>query len=236
MTFRNQVEDLYRRSVGEFLNSPQFRALETGAASRSGYDAFLAGVVRSHLRSPQLLAFLFSLAPPDASGDLLHNMLEELGIDHASGIAHASMLREMAAGAGLAHLLPELEAHAIADIRQVVVEPVLYGTLREVGLAALVEVEAFEYMLSRSATRIARALKRHRRLSDETLKWFTYHSEVDIEHAEQGLQSLEKYIRYYDLAPQDALTIAEMSLRENVFLKRYFGALEMAAGEGRAFA
>ena len=80
-----------------------------------------------------------------------------------------------------------LEAQADEDLRRIVVDPLLYGTLREVGLAALTEIVAFEYMLSRVSGRIARALTEHRRLSAAALEWFTHHSEVDIRHAEQGL-------------------------------------------------
>jgi hypothetical protein len=223
MSFRNQVERLYQDAINEFVRSQDFMALETGSASKADYDAFIANVTRTHLRSPQLLGFLFSVAPPAACANLLHNMLEELGIDEDSGAAHPTLLRELLTGAGLGHLLPQIEARAAADIRQVVVDPMLYPTLRDAGLAATVEIEAFEYMLSRVASRIARALITHRHLSTEVVKWFTYHSEVDIEHAAQGLANLESYIAYYGVPDDAALTIAEMAMRENVFVKRYFG-------------
>jgi hypothetical protein len=135
-------------------------------------------------------------------------------------------------GSGLGPLLPELEQRAADDIRQIVVDPLLYATLKEVGLSALCEVESIEYMLSRVASRIARALAAHRQLSNETLLWFTLHSEVDIRHAEQGLDDLEGYIRFYEFAPEDAITIIEMTMRENVYIKRYFGELVL----GRASA
>ncbi|MBI2467990.1 MAG: iron-containing redox enzyme family protein, partial [Candidatus Rokubacteria bacterium] len=112
-----------------------------------------------------------------------------------------------------------------ADLRRIVVDPILYGTLRELGLAALAEITAFEYMLARVAGRIARALARHRGLAPAALEWFTHHSEVDIRHAEEGLANLEAYLRYYEFPEAEALTIVEMTLRENVFVKRYFGAL-----------
>ena len=102
------------------------------------------------------------------------------------------------------------------------VEPLLYGTLRDVGLAALVEIVAFEFMLSRVSGRVARALATHRGLGPAALTWFTHHSEVDVRHAEQGFTSLEAYIRYYELADEAALTIIELTLRDNVFARRYF--------------
>lgn len=233
MSLRARIEKLYAEQVVELTDCTGFEALESGRASREDYDRFIERVVRSHLKSPQLLAFLYALAPPDAAVSLLHNMLEELGIDEVSGMAHPSLLRQLAVGAGLAQRLPELEACAADDIRQIVVDPLLYGTLKEVGLAALCEITAFEYMLSRVASRIARALAAHRGLSPETLEWFTHHSEVDIEHAEQGLANLEVYIRYYEFPEEHATAILELTMRENVFIKRYFGELALARATGR---
>jgi len=223
MNFRNEIEKLYGHAIDEFTACPDFKALEAGTASTPDYDRFIMNVVRTHLRSPQLLAFLFSVSPPRAYTKLLHNMLEELGVDDDSSVSHPALLRDLADGAGLGSILPEVEARAAADVRQVVVDPLLYPSLRDVGLAAMVEIEAFEYMLSRVASRIARALVAHRNLSSETVRWFTYHSEVDIEHAEQGLGNLEAYIAYYHIESEEALTIAEIAMRENVYVKRYCG-------------
>ncbi len=221
MPLRRRIEALFQTKVAELTGTVAFELIERGTAPPELYDRFIENVVRTHLKSPQLLAFLYALAPPEAADDLLHNMLEELGIDEVSGIAHPSLLRQLARGAGLGDRLPELEAAATRDLRRVVVDPILYGTLRELGLAALGEIIAFEYMLSRVASRIARALAVHRGLDAETLAWFTHHSEVDIRHAEQGLDDLEAYVRYYEIPDDDALTILEMALRENTFVKRY---------------
>lgn len=225
---RSRIEALYAQQVSDFANCAEFKALEGGETSRADYDRFIENVVRTHLRSPQLLAFLYSLAPPEAAQNLLHNMLEELGIEEEDGTAHPSLLRQLAAGAGLEARMPELEQLADGDLRRVVVDPILYGTLKELGLAALSEIVSFEYMLSRMSSRIAKALAAHRGLAASTLQWFTHHSEVDIRHAEQGLDDLESYIRYYGFPDEDAMTIVEMTLRENVFIKRYFGELALA--------
>lgn len=229
---RSRIEALYAKHVSDFASCREFKSLEAGEASNGEYDRFIENVVRAHLRSPQLLAFLYSLAPPEAAQNLLHNMLEELGIEEEDGTAHPSLLRDLAIGAGLESRLPELERLADADLRCVVVDPILYGTLKEIGLAALCEIVSFEYMLSRLSSRIANALAAHRGLSGSALQWFTHHSEVDIRHAEQGLDDLERYIRYYRLADEDAMTILEMTLRENVFIKRYFD--EQALARARA--
>lgn len=221
-TLRSTIEALFAHQIESLTASDAFQALENGSAAPDQYDAFIGNVVRAHLRSPQLLAFLYSLAPPAVASDLQHNLLEELGLDEALGRPHPDLLRDLLVSAGLGCRLPLLEAHADEDLRRIVVDPLLYGSLREVALAALTEIIAFEYMLSRVSGRIARALGAHRGLPAPALEWFTHHSEVDIRHAEQGLAALEAYVRYYEFASDEALTIVEMTLRENVFARRYF--------------
>jgi hypothetical protein len=232
MALRSDVESLLSHHVEELTSFEDFHAVESGRASREDYDRFIANVVKTHLKSPQIVAFLYALAPPGAAPLLAHNMLEELGIEEESGVAHPALLKVLAEGAGLGPRLTELEAASHADLRQIAVDPVLYGTLKEVGLAALVEVVAFEFMLSRVASRIARALERHRGLDPRSLEWFTHHSEVDIDHAEQGLDNIERYVRYYEFTDEDAMTICEMTLRENVYVRRYFGEAALLRARG----
>jgi len=219
---RTAVEAAFAEQVEEFAGSPPFRRLESGEATQDDYDRFIANVVRAHERSPQVVAFLYALASPRSSDDLLHNLLEELGIEDESGESHPGMLTSLAASVGLSPVLPELERLAAEDLRTVASEPLLYGTLKEVGLAALCEVVAFEYMLSRLASRIERALETHRGLPPEALRWFHHHSEVDIAHAEQGVQHIVDYVRYYGFTDDEAQSIIDLTLGENVFTRRYF--------------
>ena len=231
-TLRSIIEPIFARQVESLTASTEFQNLENGGAAPAEYDAFIENVARAHLRSPQLLAFLYALAPPAAAADLRHNLLEELGLDEDAGRPHPDLLRNLVKGAGLGDKLAALEAEADADLRRIVMDPLLYGTLREVGLAALTEIVAFEYMLSRVSGRIARALGRHRGLPPLALEWFTHHSEVDIRHAEQGLGDLEAFVRYYEFTHEQALTIIEMALRENVFVRRYFRDFVASATRG----
>jgi len=220
MTVRERLEGLFATQVAELTASAEFRALESGIAASADYDRFLADVVRTHLKATEYVAFLCALAPPATSETRLRNLLEE--------VHHPGLLRQLAVGAGLGDRLPELAARAADDIRCLVVEPVLYRTLGEVGLAAFCEVVAFEYMLARLAGRIAAFLATHRGLGPVALRWWTEHADVDVQHAAEGLEDLETYARYYDLADEDGLAIAELTLRENVFLRRYFRARTVA--------
>jgi hypothetical protein len=213
------VRDLFEQQVSAFTEGAEFAALEAG---RGDYKAFIENVARTHLKSPQLVAFLYALAPPAAAPDLLDNLLEELGLEAESEQPHPALLEDLLRAAGLGHRLPAVHAQAEDDLRRLVTEPLLYGTLRDVGLAALTEIVAFEFMLSRVAGRIARALATHGGLPAPALEWFTHHSEVDVRHAEQGLANLVAYAEYYDIADDHALTLIEMTMRENVFGRRYF--------------
>jgi len=221
------VRELLERQVTAFTSAPAFAELESGKAE---YDAFIENVARTHLQSPQLVAFLYALAPPAAVPDLLENLLEETGrkrpLERAR--AHPQLLEELLVAAGLADRLPTIRAQAEDDLRRLVTEPLLYGTLRDVGLAALTEIVAFELMLSRLAGRIAAALATHRGLPARALEWFTHHSEVDVRHAEQGLENLATYVGYYGIGDDEALAIIETSLREDVFARRYFRAPKAA--------
>jgi hypothetical protein len=220
--FRVTIEAELAGQVASLTGCEDFRRLEDGRATPGEYDAFIESLASAHLRSPQLLAFLYALAPPVAADHLRHNLLEELGLDEESGRPHPDLLVDLLVGAGLAHRLPVVQGEADADLRRIVTDPLLYGTLRAIGLAALIEIVAFEYMLSRVAGRLARALATHRALPPPALAWFTHHSEVDVRHAEEGLTALAAYVDYYAVGPEDALAIAETTLRENVFARRYF--------------
>ncbi len=219
---RTFVEAAFTNQLEEFTTCAQFRRFESGEASPEDYNGFVANLIRTHTRSPQLIAFLYSLAPPEAAEDFLHNLLEELGVEEESGEAHPDMLKDLAAAAGLSAVLPDLERVASEDLRDIASAPLLYGTLKEVGLAALCQIVAFEFMLSRCASRIERALEAHGRLPADALRWFRHHSEVDIAHAEQGLKHIDTYARYYGLNEDEARTIVELTLRENIFVTRYF--------------
>lgn len=226
-SLRHQVEKVFQQQVDEFAVCEEFQKFEEGQLSAEEVGKLIANILRAHLRSPKLVAFLYALSPPGAATESLrHNLLEELGLEDE--VAHPELLKRLAAAVGLAPQLDFICQQSDEDLKRYVVEPLLFGSLKEVGFGALAEVVAFEYMLSRLAGRIARSLAKHRNLEADALEWFTHHSEVDLRHAEQGLDNLIEYIRWYAFSDQDALTLLKMSFRENVFIKRYFGEFAQA--------
>lgn len=222
-SLRQEVEDRFVLLVAELTSDERFVRLESGAASPSEYRAFVRNLVRTHLRSPQLFAFLYAVAPPASVHDLGHNLLEELGVEEDDGVSHPDLLRRLAAGAGLDPVaLAEVESEAEADLRRLVTVPLLYPTLRDVGLAALVEIISFEFMLCRVASRLAAGLSRHLGLGEEALAWLHHHAEVDVGHAEQGLDAIAAHAQHYGIDHGDAVAIVETALAGNPFLLRYF--------------
>jgi hypothetical protein len=232
MALRDVVEAAYRKQIEVFKASPEVRALLEGHASRAVYDAFLEALARTHFASGQYLGFLYAVAPPGSVERVKHNLLEELGLDAHEGEAHGQLLEVLLRGAGLGERIPELRARAAESIRERAEEPILYGTLREIGFAALVEISAFEWLLAHTASEFANALERHRGLARADLLWFTHHSEVDLRHAEEAVDTICDYADHHRLQGDHAETLVDATLRENVFLRRYFSVQAAARAGG----
>lgn len=228
MNIRSFIASRYAEQVSFFSLSQGFKRLESGAADSKFYDDFIANLCQTHLKSPQILAFLYAVAPPVVACQIQHNMLEELGLD-SQGISHPNLLRKLAQATGFDEdMQSQLEIAAQAELVRRCSEPLLYGTLKELGLSVLLEVTCFEWMLSSLAGRMGKALHQYRGLAIKSLEWFFHHSEVDIRHAEEGLESVVNYVEYYGFEREDLETILEITFRENIFIKRYFGSISLA--------
>jgi hypothetical protein len=224
------LESAYDASIRELRRAPPYARLVAGQAARAEYDAFVLELCKTHTLSAHFVAFAFSLAPPGAASTLQHNLLEELGAD--GGEAHPRLLVRLLQAAGLAHQLPAVERAGRLRLDDKVLEPLFYGSLRDVGLAALVEIVGFEVMLSQVASEMAGFLRDFRGLPEGALAWFTHHAEVDVEHAEQGKRAVCEYAEHYRFVLDEAVTIVDSALDQNIYLARYFGA--GAAASARA--
>ncbi len=232
MSVRSQVESEYAKQTEALTSSEGFQALESGRANKKAHDDFIANVCKTHLRSPQILAFLFSVAPPESVDEVKHNMLEELGLDE-EGLPHPQLLVKLAKHAGFNDQgIKQLEILAQEELKRMTSEQILYGTMKEIGLSALLETASFEWMLSHLSNRMAKFLEKHRGISKEGLEWFSHHSEVDIRHAEEQLDSIVEYVKYYQFDQSHFESILELTFRENVFIKRYFGEIALARQTG----
>ncbi|MEB3217267.1 MAG: iron-containing redox enzyme family protein [Nostocales cyanobacterium 94392] len=223
MEIREYIEASYSKQVNFFEESEAFQCLVSGDADKAFYDNFIGNICQTHLKSPQILAFLYSAAPPTVAPHIMHNMLEELGLDE-EGISHPSLLYKLADSARFTEeMMQQLENGFQEELKELMSEPFLFGTLKEFGLSVLLEVTCFEWMLSRLSSRIGKALEQYHHLSAASLEWFYHHSEVDIRHAEEGLDSVVNYIEYYGFDQENLSAIIDITFRENIFIKRYFG-------------
>lgn len=222
MDIRARVEDAYKAQTEAFAASSAFQGLEQGQGAAEAYRQFLADLCKAHIQSPKILAFLYSVAPPQSSENVKHNLLEELGLEEAQE-SHPQLLARVMTAAGFdPNELGRIEEEAQEDVRRMCTDPFMYGTLREFGLHILLEVSSFEWMLSRLASRMGNFLVKHRKMRQEDLVWFFYHSEKDIQHAEEALDTIVDYVNYYGFSSEELRSILDIAFRENVFLRRYF--------------
>lgn len=215
-----RVQRRFEQATADFAASEPFRRLESGAFSVQEFRDFACNVARAHLNSPRILAFMYAVAPPAASANLSHNMLEELGTGDGG---HPRYLETLLAKLELAPAtIAQVREDAADLIHKFCVDPMLFGTLRELGLSALLEVSSFEWMLSRLATRMGEALERGLKLDREALAWFFLHAEADIAHAQEALETIAHYVQGYRFTDDELETFLDLTFRENVFLARYF--------------
>lgn len=223
MGIAQRVEKIYAEQSEALAKSPAFRRLEGGSGPREHYEDFLSRLFITHFQSPKVMAFLFAVAPPQGADLVQHNLMEELGLEEGEE-SHPQLLKDMLEAARFpADRLRDLEEKALARIRSMACDPLLYGTLMETGLAVLLEASAFEWMLSRLSGRMGDMVGKGLGLDRKALSWFYHHSEVDIRHAQEALQVIEAYCAYYKVGEADLDNILEITFRENVFSRQYFG-------------
>lgn len=216
------VRGLMGSTTAEALADPRLRSLLDGVMPRDDMQAFFRRFLVTHLNSVQILAFLTSIAPPQVMQAVKENLLEEMGFEESEK-SHPELVEDLARGLGYSDR-DLILVHAEADEarRAFISSPIPYPTMREFGLAMLLENVAFEYFLSRFSDGMAGALTTHYGLTPESVMWFTLHGEVDIRHAEEGQLAILNYVSHYRFGPEEFEQIARRTFAENVVLNRYF--------------
>jgi muconate cycloisomerase len=176
-----------------------------------------------HYQSAHILAFGYALLASEASELIKANMLEEMG--QTGEEAHPKLLLRLLEGAGFG----ESEVAALIDAsreqaRAFCAQQLPFSTLRDVGLAVLLEAAAFEHFLSRYATAMGEALRVHYGLSRGTLQWFELHGELDIRHSKESITVLQEYARFHRLGDAEVGRIRQAVFATNPLAKRYFPA------------
>ena len=222
MSVEDAVKGLMERTTSEALADKRVQALLSGEMSREDLRVFFRNFIVTHLNSVQILSFLFSVAPREASELVKENLLEEMGLEESEK-SHPAMLIDLAQGLGFSqHDILQLSVDADEVRRNFSSSRVSYDSLRDLGLSILLETVAFEFFLSRVSDQIAESMTSHYGLSAEAVQWFTLHGEVDLRHAEEGRQTILGYASHYRFRPEEFEQIARKTFAGNVVLNRYF--------------
>ena len=222
MTMEMAINQAVERSIVEAMADSRIQALLAGRMRRAELKGFFRHFIVTHLNSIQILSFLHSLAPPDASGLVRENLLEEMGLDEGDR-AHPDLLLDLATGIGFTKQeTDQLMAESREARRLFASAPLPYQTLKELGLSILLETLTFEAFLSRVSDAIATSLMDHYKISADEVRWFTLHGEVDIRHAEEGKRVVEHYILFHRFTAEEIETIVGRTFDRNIVQARYF--------------
>ena len=222
MTAEETVRGLMARTTQDALADPRLRSILNGQMPPDEMQTFFHRFIVTHLNSVQILAFLTSIAPPQVTEAIRENLLEEMGFEESEK-SHPELVEDLARGLGYSDQ-DLIRVHAEADEarRAFITAPIPYPTMREFGLAVLLENVAFEYFLSRFSDGMAQSLVNNYGLTPEAAMWFTLHGEVDIRHAEEGQQAILGYASHYRFTPDEFEQIVRRTFADNVVLNRYF--------------
>ena len=222
MTVDELIVGVLEDKTSEALDDQRLRRLISGQMTREELRKFFRHFIVTHLNSVQILSFLLSVAPRDAAGLVRENLLEEMGMEDGEK-AHPDMLIDLAEGLGFSEReITRLSAVADESRRAFASAPMAQKSLRDMGLAILLETVAFESFLSRVSDQIADSLTSHYQLSSDEVRWFTLHGEVDVRHAEEGKQVVRTYISDYRFSVSEVERIVRSTFAKNVILDRYF--------------
>lgn len=204
--------------VDRFIAHGATRALLAGEVDRGEAERFALAVALTHLCSPQVFALIYSLAPTDTRY-ALDNLREELG-DEGGG--HPAMFRPLFDALGYsAAARVRIAAAAWRELQREFTEVLPYRTIGEWGLALLLEVGAFEWMLAREAAPLGDALRRGLKVEPAAVQWFEHHAVADQAHAEQFLGAVDSYVAAYGLDAGTVGEIVEQVFVRNVFVRWY---------------
>jgi len=232
------VEELARkafeRAISDFVESAPYRDFIEGRLDERQIRGLVHDLFLPHYQSAHIIAFAYSLLANESSDLLKENLLEEMGEEEGEE-AHPDLLIRLARGAGyddagIAGLIAESRELA----RHFCAQPLPFSTLRDIGLAIMLESASFETFLSRHAEDMGRALRDRYGLSEDSLTWFMLHGELDIRHAEEALTVLRAYVDFHQIEDAHAERIMRAVMARNPFGKRYFPSHSWEAAKPRA--
>jgi muconate cycloisomerase len=217
-----QITLAFNGATREFRESDAYQNLISGQASAEGAREFIRNVFRTHYLSSHIVALCFASLPSLTAELLKENLMEEMGRSEDEK-PHSALLLELARGVGFREdEIEQLTADARWRLANFCATRVPLATLRELCLSMLLETMSFEFMLSRCSSEIASALTDRYGFAKPALHWFELHSEVDIRHAEEGVEVVRDYLGFHQISDDLFKQIARITLGDNLFVRHYF--------------
>ncbi len=222
MVAAKTIIEFFESATREFKESPEYRDLVSGYATRDAALEFLRNVFRTHFLSSHIVALCFASLPSSGAESLKENLMEEMGCSEHEK-PHSALLLELARGVGFTDSeIDDLVADARKRVAIFCATRVPVATLRELCLSVLLETMSFEFMLSRCSSEIAEALTNRYAIPKPALHWFALHSEVDVRHAEEGVTVIQDYSDFHQISDTLFDRIARLTLDDNLFVRHYF--------------
>ena len=221
MEVQERIRTIFDQAIAEFTASKPYQDLLAGRATPEEVRAFIRNLFLPHFQSAHILAFAYALLASDASELIKGNLLEELG--EGGEEAHPQLLLKLVKGVGLTEAeIAVLVADSQEQVRRFCAQQIPFPTLRDTGLAILLETASFEHLLSKKSAAVGRALRQHYGVPGEALEWFDLHGELDVRHAEESLTVLREYLTFHRIEDVHLERIARAVFAANPFVRRYF--------------
>lgn len=195
----------------DLLKHPFYQAWAAGTLTRDDLAAYAAEYWHHVSAFPTYLSALHSRLPDGSlRREVLRNLAEEEGTDHASGRPHSDLWMDFAIGMGSTRedvlardLEPEIHA-LIATFRDLMTRS---------APEALAALYAYESRVPAIAAEKARGLETLYNADAATTRYFTLHRTADVHHAQVWRDLVDTEIAQNPGAAAHALDAAETAAR-----------------------
>ena len=195
----------------DLLKHPFYKAWTAGELTRGDLAGYAAEYWHHVSAFPTYLSALHARLPDgDLRREILRNLADEEGTDHAAGRPHSDLWMDFANGMGatreqvLARGL-EPEMHALIDTFR--------ALMQHSAPEALAALYAYESRVPAIAAEKARGLEELYGADAATTRYFTLHRTADVHHAQVWRDLIDAELTRDPAAAEPALAAAEQAAR-----------------------
>ena len=196
-----------RTAPYDLLKHPFYQAWTAGELTRDNLAAYAAEYFQHVSAFPTYLSALHARLPDtELRREILRNLADEEGTDHASGRPHSALWMDFANGMGasresvLAHKAqPEMQA-LITTFRELMQQP---------APAAMAALYAYESRVPAISAEKALGLKNLYGADEAATRYFTLHQTADVHHAQVWRDLIDAELANNPEAAEPALAAAE---------------------------